>query len=125
MEDTLTTDGKSLSQYRDGRHPYPLSLHPDIETSFELDENGVHEYQQHIGVLRWAIELGRIDIMTEVSFLSHQLCDLWVNHLEELYKIYHYMSKNMKQNWGRLVFYPTLQEIDDRLFDDQNKVIDQ
>ena len=68
MEDTLTTDGKSLSQYRDGRHPYPLSLHPDIETSFELDENGVHEYQQHIGVLRWAIELGRIYIMTESIF---------------------------------------------------------
>ena len=29
----------------------------------------------------------------------------------------------MKHNQGRLVFDPTLQEIDDILFDDQNRVI--
>ena len=31
----------------------------------------------------------------------------------------------MKHNRGRLGFYPTLQDIDDRFFDDQNKEIDQ
>ena len=31
----------------------------------------------------------------------------------------------MKHNWGHLVFDPKLQDIDDRFFDDQNKVIDQ
>ena len=30
----------------------------------------------------------------------------------------------MKQNWGRLGYDPTLQDIDDRFFDNQNKLID-
>ena len=34
------------------------------------------------------------------------------------------MRKNMKHNQGRLVFDTTLQEIDDRFFDDQNTMID-
>ena len=62
--------------------------------------------------------------MNEVSCLSQKLCAPWVNNLKAVYKIYHYMSKNMKHNQGRLGFDPTLQEIDDRLFDDKNKVID-
>ena len=39
----MTDDGKSLSQYEDGRRPYPSSFHPEIDTSAEIDENGVHE----------------------------------------------------------------------------------
>jgi len=73
-----------------------------IDISTELDKNGVHEYQQHIGVLRWVIELSRIDIMTEVSCLSQHLCATQVNHLELVYKIYHYTRKNMKFNQVRL-----------------------
>ena len=80
LENNLTDDGKILSQYGDGRHPYPSRFHPDIYTYSELDENGVHEYQQHIGVLRWSIELVIIDIMTEVSCLAHHLCDSRVNN---------------------------------------------
>ena len=67
LEKTLTDDRKSLSQYEDGRCPYPSSFYPDIDTSSKIDDNGFHEYQQHIRVLRWAIELGRINIMTEVN----------------------------------------------------------
>ena len=81
MEKTLTDDGKSLSQYGDGRRPYPSSSQPNIETFAELDENGVHEYQHHICVLLWSIELVIIDIMTEVSCLSQNLGSPWVNHL--------------------------------------------
>ena len=124
MENTLTDDGKILSHYGDGMRPYPSSFHPEIDTSPELDENGVHEYQQHIGVLRWVIELVRIDIMIDVSCLLQHMCAPRVNHLEAVYKIYHYMRNNLKHNWGRLGFDPTLQQIDDRFFNDQNKVID-
>ena len=34
------------------------------------------------------------------------------------------MRKNMIQNQVRLVFDPTIHKINDRLFDDQNKLID-
>ena len=53
LEKTLTADGKSLSQYRDGMRPYPSSFRPCIDTSADMNENGVHDYQHHIGVLRW------------------------------------------------------------------------
>ena len=53
MEKTLTYDGKSLLQYGGGSFSYPSSFHPDIDTSAKLDENGVHEYQYHIGVMSW------------------------------------------------------------------------
>ena len=62
--------------------------------------------------------------MTEVSCLSRHLCDTRVNNLGAVYNIYHYIRKNMKYNQGRLGFDTTIQDIDDRLFDDQNNVID-
>ena len=74
-------DRKSLLQYGNGRRPYLSIFHPEIDTPTDIDENGVHKYQYHIGVLRWKIELGRINITTEVSCLSQHLCALLVNHL--------------------------------------------
>ena len=73
LENTLMDNGKRLSQYRDGRRPYPSIFHQDIDTSTELDENGDHEYQNLMGMLRWSIKLGRIYIMTTVSCLSLHL----------------------------------------------------
>ena len=69
LKKTLTADGKNLSQYRNGRRPYLSGYHPEIDTYAELDKNGVHKYQQRIGVLHWDIKLSRIEIMTEVSCL--------------------------------------------------------
>ena len=68
-------DWKILSQYGDSRRPYLSIFHPDIDTFANIDENSVHYYQQHIGVLHWAIKIGRIDIITEVSCLSQHLCN--------------------------------------------------
>ena len=42
--------------------------------SKKLDAEGTRYYQELIGVLRWAIELGRVDILLEVSLLSSLLC---------------------------------------------------
>ena len=53
LEKTLTSDGKILSQYRDGMRPYLSSFRPYIDTSVDIGGNGVHDYQHHIGVLRW------------------------------------------------------------------------
>ena len=39
----------------------------------ELDADIISRYHKFIGTLRWAIELGCIDINTDVSCLSQQL----------------------------------------------------
>ena len=44
-----------------------------MESSPLFDDNQHNVYQNLIGVLRWLIELGYIDILLEVSLLSQYL----------------------------------------------------
>ena len=46
---------------------------PELDTSRELGDDLRTRYQQMIGILRWAVELGQIDIITDVSVLYHSL----------------------------------------------------
>ena len=50
-----------------------------------------------IGVLRWSIEIGRIDILLEVSLLSTQLACPRVGHMEQVLHIFGYLKKNPKR----------------------------
>jgi hypothetical protein len=43
---------------------------PEQEISPELKSEGMQLYQELIGVLRWAVELGRVDILFEASLMS-------------------------------------------------------
>ena len=43
---------------------------PEIDVSPELDATDAAYYQSLIGILQWMVELGRVDICTEVSMLS-------------------------------------------------------
>ena len=45
-----------------------------------------------IGVLRWIVELGRVDIDVEVSMMSSHLALLREGHLKELYHIFAYLK---------------------------------
>ena len=49
------------------------SYRPEVDTTDECDDKGASRYSQLIGVLRWAVELGRIDIYTEVALLPQHL----------------------------------------------------
>ena len=53
--------------------PFTSGYHPAEDTSPELNAEGLNYYQELIGVLRWGIELGRVDILLEVSLLSCHL----------------------------------------------------
>jgi hypothetical protein len=46
-----------------------------LDSTPHCDEEHASRYRQIIGILRWAIELGRIDILTEVSLLSQYQAD--------------------------------------------------
>ena len=54
----------------------------------------VSRYQQLIGILRWACELGRLDILTEVAMMSQYQASPRTGHLEALYLIFHHLAKN-------------------------------
>ena len=53
--------------------PMKAGYQPEIDTSAELKVDGIQYFQELIGILRWACELGCIDIATEVSLLSSHL----------------------------------------------------
>ena len=43
--------------------PLPFDYHPELETYTMLETEDVTTYQEFVGMLRWACELGRIDIL--------------------------------------------------------------
>ena len=51
-------------------NPFESEYDPLMDSSAELGPIFLNYYQTQIGVLRWMVELGRIDIITEVSMLA-------------------------------------------------------
>jgi hypothetical protein len=70
-------------------------------------------FQSQIGILRWCVELGRIDIITEVSMLSTFLCMLCEGHLDAVYHLFVYLSLHHN---AMVVFDPTYPDVDMRAF---------
>ena len=50
-----------------------VEYRPEIVISAELKADGIQYFQELIGILRWAYELGHVDIATEISLLSSHL----------------------------------------------------
>ncbi len=63
-------------------NPFPVDYDPSTDLSDILDPDCSSFYQHIIGVMRWMVELGRIDIATEVSMLSSYLAYPGEGHLE-------------------------------------------
>ena len=61
--------------------PFTSGYHPAEDVTAELNADGLQYYQELIGVLRWAIEIGRIDILLEVVLLSSHLALSRAGHL--------------------------------------------
>jgi hypothetical protein len=70
--------GKIVNQYekmfgskpREYTSPLEKGDHPEVDTSEELDEEGIKKYQTMIGSLQWAISLERFDIQTATMTMS-------------------------------------------------------
>ena len=60
---------------------------PEIDISDELKNELAARFQQMIGILRWSVKLGRIDSITEVSFLSLFSVSPRKGHLETTYHV--------------------------------------
>ena len=71
VEETIAKSEKRLT----GRCVAPLlsGYRPETDDSAELKVYGLHYYQELIGVLRWIVELGRVNILLETSLMSAHL----------------------------------------------------
>lgn len=78
--------------------PMVASYRPEMDGTPELSAEELTMYQEFIGMLRWALELGRVDINHEVSLLSQYQASPREGHMEQVMHIFHYLSKKPKRS---------------------------
>jgi hypothetical protein len=94
VEDELLKTGNRLN----GRFSTPLSndYRPELDSSPFLEDAGVNYYMELIGILRWIVELGRIDIMVAVSMLSSYSMQPRMGHLDQVFHVFGYLKRNRR-----------------------------
>jgi hypothetical protein len=70
----------------------------------------VQRYQELIGQLRWAVEIGRVDILLETSLLSSYLAMPRAGHLEQAFHIFGYLKLHPKRKLGFDPAHPAINQ---------------
>jgi len=77
------------------RQPFSnVKYRPELDVSVVCDAVQHQFYQQMVGILRWMIELGRLDISTEVSLMSRYLAQPRMGHLIQVLHMFSYLKSN-------------------------------
>ena len=97
-EDMAKQDGYTIPCGRRAERPMSKDYRPEIDVSPTLGPRQAQQFQQLIGMLRWATELGRVDILYEVSILSSHLALPREGHLDAAYGIIAYLKKHADSN---------------------------
>jgi hypothetical protein len=71
-----------------------LNYRPEVDVSPVLTDMMAARFHNLLGMLRWAIELGRVEILTEVSMLASHNAMPREGHLEALYQIFAFLKKH-------------------------------
>ena len=103
VEEKLAREGKRLPSHAETPMSSKHNYSPELDISEELYGEELTYFQELIGMLRWAIELGRVDIYHEVSILSQFQASPREGHLEEALHIFAYLKKKPKL---QLIFTP-------------------
>jgi hypothetical protein len=111
VETELEKIGKALSNKV--TTPMPSGYRPELDVSQLLGDAQANYYQNLMGVLRWAVELGRIDINFGVSCLARHLVMPRAGHLQATLHMFAFLKKHKRCT---LVFDETVPDIDERRF---------
>lgn len=112
LEVQLRTKGIKLAMKANS--PISTNYRPELDISPVLTPGEGAHYQSLIGILRWMVELGRVDICCEVSMMSSHLAMPREGHLEQLYHIFAYLKKHHN---AEMVFDPSDPVIDRTKFE--------
>jgi len=111
VEYELSLCGKSLAN--NISTPITFGYRPELDTSPITNPDQANYYQSLIGVLHWAVELGRIDILIHVSMLSSFLVAPREGYLSQVHHIFVYLKKYPRST---MVFDDTLPVVDPNAF---------
>jgi hypothetical protein len=73
--------------------PMSSGYRPELDCSPLLNPERASYFMSLMGVLRWAIELGRMDIMVEAGLLSRYMAAPREGHLDQMFHIFAYLKK--------------------------------
>ena len=104
--------GRKLPK-KHAKSPFSHGHRPELDFASELNDKEASYYQSQIGILRWMVELGRVDIITEASELASQLAQPREGHLETIFRIYSHLQ--LKNN-SLMAFDPTYPAINEEDF---------
>ena len=107
VEEYLAKRGKSLTPK--ASDVIPKGYRPEIDVTPELDPGEASYYQSLIGIMRWMVEIGRVDICTEVSMMSSHLALPRKGHLDALFHMFAYLKKHHN---SEMVFDPSEPDVD-------------
>ena len=108
VEETLKRSGRRLPTSNIDT-PMNITFSPELDVTEELNEDDLTYFQELIGVLRWATEIGRVDILLEVSLISQYQASPREGHLEQALHIFAFLKKHPKLT---LYMSPELPRID-------------
>jgi hypothetical protein len=93
--------------------PIQRGYRPECDVSPELGPEDSSYYASIIGILRWAVELGRFDITTEISMLAAHLALPREGHLMQAFHAFAYLKI---RHSPRMAFDPTYPVVDEERF---------
>ena len=96
LEKSLEDAGKCLPSKC--KTPISSGYRPELDTTPELNAEDLQKYQEMIGMLRWAVELGHDDVLLETAMMSTHLALPCVGHLEQVYHIFGYLKGASKRH---------------------------
>ena len=67
--------------------------HPELDDTDLLDEVGTHLYWKLLGMLQWAVTLGRIDIISAVMTMGGFRCQPRIGHMNRLKRILEFLKQ--------------------------------
>jgi hypothetical protein len=97
-----------------GETPLCTSYRPELDVTPELSPQDAAYYKARIGILRWIVELGRVDICLEVSMMSSHLDLPRERHLEQVFNILAHLKQYHNTE---IVYDPSDPVIDEAKFD--------
>ena len=103
------------------KHPFSnINYRPELDVTEACNDEQYGYYANLIGVLRWMVELGRIDIGFEVSVLSQHMAFPRVGHLIQVLHVFKYLDTH-KENM--LNFDPTYLDLPEPVDPQENPLM--
>jgi hypothetical protein len=91
----------------------PVKYRPELDATPELDPRRASYYMSLIGILRWMVELGRVDILMAVAMMSSYMAAPRQGHLDNVLHIFAYLKKHPQST---MIFDDTEPSFDESRF---------